>query len=411
MNAWSSLLPQRMVLAGLILVLIWTIGAAWVFEIWAMLAAQAAIFALTALAACVWLYRGVWPVSKWLSAPLAAAGIWGLVQLQTCATVEGFVTVLAVIRIGSLLGVLMLGLFAFADHRNARIFRGALILLGTLLASLALAQLLTANGEIFWIVRSRHTHLPMGPFLSGDSYAAFIELLLPVALWRATQPPRGWTFALCSAIMYTSVIASLSRAGSILVSLEVLALLLSTLLVGQATQRRETMCRAVAAAFLIIVLASAFGWQELLKRFDSGDLWQIRREYFLSSVAMLRSRPLMGFGLGTWPIVYPRYAVIDLTAASPHAHNDWMEWASDGGVPFLTVMLIPIVRAAIQALRRPWGMGIIAVSLHAVFDFPFQIYSILLLFCLMSAALEVTPAAICVRKRPTSDLAAVCQAS
>src|SRR5215831_13169332 len=119
MNA-SSLLLRRMALAGLILILIWTLGATWVFEIWAMLAAEAAIFALIALVGCLWLYRGVWPVSKWLSAPLAAAGIWGLVQLHTGATVEGFVTGLAVMRIASTLGALLLGLFAFADRRNVR---------------------------------------------------------------------------------------------------------------------------------------------------------------------------------------------------------------------------------------------------------------------------------------------------
>jgi len=315
-------------------------------------------------------------------------------------------------RIASILGALILGLFAFADHGNARIFRAALILLGTLLAAVAIAQLLTADGKIYWIVRSRHTPFPMGPFLSRDSYAAFIELLLPVALWRAAQPPRGWMLALCSAVMYASVIASLSRAGAFLVSLEVIAVLLSGLLVRRAAVRRDRMLRAVVAGALIILLASAFGWQELLKRFDSRDLWQIRREYFRSSVAMLGSRPLIGFGLGTWPIVYPRFAVMDLTAASPHAHNDWMEWASDGGVPFLLLMLIPVVRAAKQALRRPWGIGIIAVSLHAFVDFPFQVYSILLLFFLMLAALEVTPPLLPYgRKRPISDLAAVGHAS
>jgi hypothetical protein len=392
MNAWSYQLPERMALAGLILILIWTLGAAWVFEIWAMVAAEGAIFALTALAGCVWLCRGVWPASKWLSAPLAAAGIWGLVQLSAGATVERFVTGLAVIRIASILGALMLGLFAFADHRNARLFRTALILLGTLLAAVAIAQLLTADGKIYWIVRSPDTdHLPMGPFLSENSYAAFIELLLPVALWRAVQPPRGWSFALCSAVMYASVIASSSRAGLFLVSLEVLAVLLFALVMHRPTMRRDAMRRSLVAAALIIVLASAFGWQGMLKRFDSRDLWQVRREYLRSSVAMLRSRPLMGFGLGTWPIVYPGFAVVDLTAASPHAHNDWMEWASDGGVPFLLLMLIPVVRAAKQALCRPWGIGIIAVSLHAFVDFPFQVYSILLLFFLMLTALEVTP--------------------
>jgi O-antigen ligase len=215
-----------------------------------------------------------------------------------------------------------------------------------------------------------------------------MELLLPVALWRATRPPWAWTFALCSAVMYVSVIASLSRAGSFLVSLEVLAVPVSVLLVRPTAVRRDTLRRVVVAAALIVVLTSAFGWKQLLKRFDSGDLWQIRREYFRSSVTMLRSRPLMGFGLGTWPIVYPRFAVTDLTTASPHAHNDWMEWASDGGIPFVLFMLIPIVRLSKEALRHPWGMGVITVSLHALVDFPFQVYSIMLTFFLLAAALE-----------------------
>ena len=412
MKEWSSQLSQRIALAGLILILIWTIGAAWVFEIWAMLAAEAAIFALAALAGCVWLYRGVFPLSKWLCAPLAAACIWGLVQLQTGATVEGFVTCLAVIRIASILGALMLGLFAFADHANAHVFRAALVVLGTLLASVAIAQLLTTDGKIYWVVRSRHTHLPMGPFLSGDSYAEAIELLLPVALCRAAQPPRRWTFALCSALMYASVILSSSRAGSFLVSLEVLAVLLSGLLFRRAAAPGGAMRRAVVVVTLMVVLTSLFGWRGLLKRFDSGDLWQIRREYLRSSVAMIRSRPLMGFGLGTWPIVYPRFAVIDLTAASPHAHNDWIEWASDGGIPFVLLMFIPIARAAKQAVRQPWSIGIIAVSLHALVDFPFQVYPILLLFFLMLAALEATPQILPYRKkRAASDLATVFQAS
>jgi hypothetical protein len=391
MKAWFSLLPQRIVLFGLVLILIWTLGAAWVFEIWAVLAAEAAIFALAGLAGCVCLYRGVYPVNKWLSAPLAAAAIWGLLQLHTGATVERFVTALAVIRIASILAALMLAQFAFADHRNASAFRTMLILIGTLLAGVATAQLLTADGKIYWIVRSVHTHLPMGPFLSGDSYAAFIELLLPLALWRAAQPPGRWAYSLCSAVMYASVIASSARAGSFLVSLEVIAVLLSAFFVSRAAARRDTARRVIVVAALMVVLTSALGWQRLLKRFDAADPWQIRREYFRSSAAMISSRPLMGFGLGTWPIVYPRFAVVDLGATSPHAHNDWMEWASDGGIPFVLLMAIPVARAAKQALHQPWGIGIISVSLHALVDFPFQVYSILLLFFLMLAALELAP--------------------
>ena len=85
-------------------------------------------------------------------------------------------------------------------------------------------------------------------------------------------------------------------------------------------------------------------------------------------------------------------------------------WNAAIAGPFLLLMLIPVVRAVKQALSRPWGIGIIAVSLHALVDFPFQVYSILLLFFLMLAALEVTPPLLAYgRRRPASDIAAVCQ--
>src|SRR5215831_78013 len=41
---------------------------------------------------------------------------------------------------------------------------------------------------------------------------------------------------------------------------------------------------------------------------------------------------------------------------------------------------------------QPWGIGIIEVSLHALVDFPFQIYSVLLLFFLVLAAMESSEA-------------------
>lgn len=52
---------------------------------------------------------------------------------------------------------------------------------------------------------------------------------------------------------------------------------------------------------------------------------------------MAKSEPLIGYGLGMFPDVYPRYAIEDFPYHVNHAHSDWAEFAVEGGIPFLLV--------------------------------------------------------------------------
>lgn len=82
--------------------------------------------------------------------------------------------------------------------------------------------------------------------------------------------------------------------------------------------------------------------------------------------------PRTGFGLGAWPIACPRFALYDDGETVNQAHNDWAQWTTEGGIPFLATLLamaIPAVRAAPRSL---WGVGLLAVMAHACVDFPFQ---------------------------------------
>lgn len=79
----------------------------------------------------------------------------------------------------------------------------------------------------------------------------------------------------------------------------------------------------------------------------------------------------MGYGLGTFPEVYQQHAVKDFPFYANHAHNDWAEFAADGGIPFLLLVFIPFAAAVPTAIRQPWGLGLIAVMVHACVDYPF----------------------------------------
>src|SRR5215813_12562851 len=115
-----------------------------------------------------------------------------------------------------------------------------------------------------------------------------------------------------------------------------------------------------------IVGAVAFnpivGYQYLWDRVrGEEDPYIIRRELLQSSIAMARDQPFHGFGLGSWPSAYKPYAIIDTGAAANHAHNEWAQWAAEGGVPACALMFGLLLLCAPSAVRSVWGLGVIAV--------------------------------------------------
>ena len=59
-----------------------------------------------------------------------------------------------------------------------------------------------------------------------------------------------------------------------------------------------------------------------------------------------------------------------------HAHNDWLEWAADGGIPYALAWLVVAVSVVKPAARSVWGWGVIAVFLHAFVDYPFARFGV-----------------------------------
>jgi O-antigen ligase len=54
------------------------------------------------------------------------------------------------------------------------------------------------------------------------------------------------------------------------------------------------------------------------------------------------------------------------------AHSDWLQWTAEGGLPVGLAMLALAVWACKPAIRSIWGIGVLAVLVHALFDYPFS---------------------------------------
>ena len=286
-------------------------------------------------------------------APLACAAGWGMVQLAAHWTGAPADTRFAVLAWFANLVAFCLAL------ELGRPLVDALLYIAFALSLIAVVQYFSGVDKIFWLYP---TDAPAwGPFVNRDQYAAFIEMVLPVALVRAAGgDSRAIRFAAISAAMYASVIAGASRAGAILTTAEMAFV-----------QVRSRQFRPRVWLFAALFVAVG-GWAVLAHRFSDPDPFGGRREILKSTVAMIRTRPWTGFGLGTFHGVYPAYAGRDFGAAVNHAHNDWAEWAADGGIPFCLMLAAVALWSVPKALRSGWGIGIVAVFVHATVDFPLQ---------------------------------------
>jgi hypothetical protein len=70
--------------------------------------------------------------------------------------------------------------------------------------------------------------------------------------------------------------------------------------------------------------------------------------------------------------MYPRYTGLDTGVTVNQAHNDWAQWAAEGGLPFLLVMIFFAGLLCKPAFRSIYGMCVAAVLLHALVDYPMQ---------------------------------------
>jgi O-antigen ligase len=238
-------------------------------------------------------------------------------------------------------------------------------------------RLLHFSGANFvvWFFASPYPDV-WGPFLSRNDFAGFMELSFPVALLLATDhgrhdsrfgtvPVRDWVparFPLwVPAWMLAAGLASGSRTGAILLLAE------AGIVLGFISRRRA------AATFILwtTLLAAVAGAGTLAGRFAEKDPWRYRREIAASTLKLIADHPWRGYGLGTYPDVYPAYATFDIGARVEHAHNQWLEWAAEGGVPLALVWLTLAAGVSVRAVRSVWGIGILAAFLHALVDYPF----------------------------------------
>jgi O-antigen ligase len=302
---------------------------------------------------------------------LAAATGWMAMQAAAGWTLSVARTTEAALTWAAFLATFAVSRQLFSEPtRRWRALR-ALSVFGMLLAGVSTVQQYSTS-RVFWLFPSGFPNGVMGPFVNRNQYAAWAELLLPIVLYLAfADRPLRALHLVSAAVLFGSVVACASRAGFALAGLEVVAVFAVAALRGL---ERPRVLAAVALQFVLLAAAgsAAAGWSRLGQRLEEHGSTALRAEALRASVQMVRDRPAAGYGLGTWAQAYPRYAAWDSGLFLNQAHNDWAQWAAEGGIPFFLLLLAFALLLSKRAVWSIYGIGTVVMLLHGMVDYPMQ---------------------------------------
>jgi O-antigen ligase len=289
---------------------------------------------------------------------LAGVAVWGLVQVAAGITVDAQRTLESSLHWVANCAVFCLALRLTGDRAVRQRFLTAQLIF----------SLVVAIAAVIW----SFTRGSLGPFIYRNQFAAFLEPALGLAIAAAIgDRKRPVLWVLVAAALFASVVAGGSRAGSaiclgLLVALPVFAYLRGAMS-GRSLARVIGLGTASAC-----VLVAVVGWQTIWERLQEPNPYSLRADLNRSSLEMVKDRPVAGFGLGTWSSAYPKYALYDDGTFVNQAHDDWAQWVVEGGVPLFVAMAAVVAMLAPRAIRSLWGIGLMAVFVHAGVDYPFE---------------------------------------
>jgi len=346
-------------------------------------------------------------------APMAAFGCLIAIQLLLGLTAYRYMTAshaLLYATYGMLSFLVVQNLRRTSQLRRlAIVFSGY----GAALALFALVQALSGTTKLYWIVTPHRGGWIYGPYVNHNHYAGLMEMLVPIPLVLGLVGRRKGalkTLALSSAVLMASTIfLSGSRGG-------MAAFLVQLLLLAIVMVRRERHARTiiVIAVFLACVagLLIWLGGGELAKRVASihkeaqsevsgGTRLAIDRD----ALTMFRRKPVLGWGLGTFPEVYPQFRSFYTNLFVNEAHNDYLQLLVEMGALGFIVMLwlvFVVYRAALRKLTN-WPsdtnaqvavaalLGITGILVHSALDFNLHIPANAALFYVLCAVAASEP--------------------
>jgi O-antigen ligase len=328
--------------------------------------------------------------------------------------------------------VFFFGRMVGQDRASRRRLVTWLVALGTFEALYGLVQYLTGWQRIFGYVKKYNLEEATGTYINRNHFAGFLEMVIPfgvaLVLYENAKLPRKvmhgrnaqikrvlggrkvsriGLWLLAATVMVAGLFFSLSRMGiiSAVASLAVMAAFAGF-------QRKAGLWVAAAIMACGIILVLWMGAGPALGRFgmiseEYVSVDESRWSLWKDTARLIGGHPLLGSGLGTFPVAFTRVQSTFLGRFVNHAHNDYLELASDLGIPAAALffgstgaLLVRVARKTASSeasFERAMALGclgsIAAILLHSLTDFNLYIPANALVFSLILGLAASIPAA------------------
>lgn len=336
--------------------------------------------------------------------PMLVLGLWLLLAVAaTVLTVDRGYSIGELARLLGAACALVIPLMADVRDRRAVLYRVALAVTagGVIAAASGLAQWLRNA-----VYLGAYDWRTFGTFSNPNALAGYLALVTPSAVALACLARErsfrvlGWFVV---AVMACAVPLTQSRAGlgSFLLGLFLFALLAMPGSVGRRLK--------VAVGGFVILVAALMAIpslrMRLLTTFTVNHSLMFRLYCWKAAWVATLERPLLGWGLGTYPIAHSAVAEVGPTL---HAHQDMLHVAAEAGLPAALLLAAGLVWGLLRACRasplgRPHhshllpvgvGCGVAAVVAHGLLESDLTVRPTLVaLFALLgseSAACQAT---------------------
>jgi O-antigen ligase len=291
---------------------------------------------------------------------------------------------------------------------------------GAAVAGFALLQGISSNGKLYWLREPRMGGWIYGPYVNHNHYAGLMEMLVPipliVSLTRLAPPKVRAVAAAAAAVMVGTIFLSGSRGGMLAILAEIV--ILASLLVKQKRSLRTAIGIGVFLA-IVVGLLVWIGGNELSRRIAtagpghselSGD---IRHYINRDGLRMFWKKPILGWGLGAFPVVYPQFRTFYTNFFVNEAHNDYLQLLVEMGLLGFGTMIWFVVTLYTRAFKkiRNWPsemsgamtlacvLGLSGILVHSAVDFNLQIPANAALFYVLCTVAASEPFAKPARKR------------
>ena len=288
---------------------------------------------------------------------------------------------------------------------------------GALVALQGIIQRVEGSEKLLWLVAPRVNQDPVsffGPFAYRANASQYLNLIWPVTLgfwWGCQQlalrrqqqghgsSRRHHLLISCVALMAVGPIVSTSRGGALVTAgLVVVAVGAIGLLRWRSTAGSKLVVLVLLG--VSVGMALLLGWQDLGPRFEGiqESYWQ-RESIYMTGRRMADEHAVFGTGAGTLSSLFQLYRRSEVEYWPAQLHNDWLETLVTFGWVGTGLLLLALLLAATRwlvpgGLPAPPLFGFLVCGalagclIHARFDFPLQIHSILALFLVLCATLS-----------------------